>query len=223
MARKTIGERLEENPFIKLNDAVYERLREQIISLQYEPGARLVESQLAEELHVSRSPVKAALSRLEKENLVTQEPGKSSHVAPIRYEDCLMLLEARRGIEGQAAYLAAERITEEELEALKDALVGIKQADRANDPLRCARSDASLHRLVAEASRNRYLQEAFAPMRGNISRYLLYVLRKMKTQGLHEYEHHLGIYHARKSRSACLARDEMICSVEHMYQAMRYL
>lgn len=154
---------------------------------------------------------------------MTQEPGKSPYVAPIRYDDCLMLLEARRGIEGQAAYLAAERITEEELEALKDALMGIKQADRANDPLRCARNDASLHRLVVAASRNRYLQEAFAPMRGNISRYLLYVLQKMKAQGLHEYEHHLGIYHALKSRSACLARDEMIRSVEHMYQAMRYL
>lgn len=223
MSKKTIAERLEENPFIKLNDAVYERLREQIISLQYEPGTRLVESQLAEELNVSRSPIKAAFSRLEKENLVTQEPGKSPAVAPIRYEDCLMLLEARRGIEGQAAYLAAERITDGELEELKRILLALKQSDQERDPIRCAGSDARFHYIVMEAARNRYLQEAFAPMRGNISRYLLYVLRKMKTQGLHEYEHHLGIYHALKSRSACLARDEMIRSVEHMYQAMRYL
>lgn len=223
MSKKTIAERLEENPFIKLNDAVYERLREQIISLQYEPGTRLVESQLAEELNVSRSPIKAAFSRLEKENLVTQEPGKSPAVAPIRYEDCLMLLEARRGIEGQAAYLAAERITDGELEELKRILLALKQSDQGRDPIRCAGSDARFHYIVMEAARNRYLQEAFAPMRGNISRYLLYVLRKMKTQGLHEYEHHLGIYHALKSRSACLARDEMIRSVEHMYQAMRYL
>lgn len=138
-------------------------------------------------------------------------------------ENCLLLLEARRGIEGQAAYLAAERITDGELEELKRVLLELRQADREDDPMRCARSDAHFHYTVMEAARNRYLREAFVPMRGNISRYLLYVLQKMKTQGLHEYEHHLGIYHALKSRSACLARDEMIRSVEHMYQAMRYL
>lgn len=223
MAPETITERLEENPFTKLNDVVYEHLREQIISLHYEPGTRLVESQLAEELNVSRSPVKAALLRLEEENLVAQEPGKSPIVAPIRYEDCLMLLEARRGIEGQAAYLAADRITDEELEELKRAIQGMKRADQEGDPIRCARNDAKFHQLVMDAARNKYLQEAFAPMQGNISRYLLYVLRKMGPQGLREYEHHLGVYHALKYRSACLARDEMIRSVEHMYHAMRYL
>lgn len=218
-----ISRRLEENPFLKLNDAVYEHLRDQIIALRLEPGTRLVESQLAQAMQVSRSPVKAALLRLEGEQLVQQEPGKSPIVAPIRYEDCLQLLEARRGIEGQAAYLAAERITDRELEKLKQALLDLKQADQKGDPAQCAESDARFHQLVINASRNQYLADSFALLRGNISRYLLYVLRRMEPEGLGEYEHHRGVYHALKNRCGSLARDEMIRSVEHMYHAMRYL
>ena len=67
MPQEIISERLKENPFVKLNDAVYEHLREQIISLAYESGMRLVESQLAEELKVSHSPIIAALQRLQEE------------------------------------------------------------------------------------------------------------------------------------------------------------
>ena len=218
-----IRRQLEENPFLKLNDAVYECLREQIITLRYGPGTRLVESQLAGELQVSRSPVKAALLRLEGEKLVCQEAGKSPIVAPVRYEDCLQLLEARRGIEGQAAFLAAERITGEELEGLKGALLDIKEADQAGDPIRCARSDARFHQLVIDASRNQYLRDAYALVRGNISRYLLHVLRGMEKQGLREYAHHRGIYHAVRIRCGSLARDEMVRSIENMYCAMRYL
>lgn len=217
-----IYRQLEENPFLKLNDAVYERLRDQIIDLRFEPGARLVESQLAESMQVSRSPVKAALSRLESEKLVRQEPGKSPVVAPIRYEDCLQLLEARRGVEGQAAYLAAERITDGELEELKRALLDMKRADQEGDPVQCARSDARFHLLVIKASRNQYLDDAFSLLRGNIARYLLYVLRRMEG-GPREYGHHRGVYHALKNRCGSLARDEMIRSVEYMYPAMRYL
>lgn len=223
MPQEIISERLKENPFVKLNDAVYEHLREQIISLAYESGMRPVESQLAEELKVSHSPISAALQRLQEENLVEREVGKSPIVAPIRYRDCLMLLEARRGIEGQAAYLAAERINDTELEELKRIMLGLKRAGEDGDPVQCARNDACFHGLIMKAARNKYLQDTFASMQGNIFRYLLYVLRKMQSEGLHEFEHHLGAYHALKNRSACLARDEMIHSVEHMYHAMRYL
>lgn len=223
MPQAPIAEQLEENPFTKLNDAVYECLREQIIDLRREPGTRLVESQLAEALKVSRSPVKAALLRLERENLVEQAPGKSPVVSPIRYEDCLTLLEARLGIESQAACLAAERITAGELEELKQALLGLKQSDRTGDAAQCAKWDARFHQIVINAAQNKYLWEAYVPLQGNISRYLLYVLRKMEKQGLREYEHHRGIYQALKLHCGSLASAEMARSVEHMYSAMRYL
>lgn len=223
MTQDAISRQREENPFAKLNDTVYRHLREEIISLRRSPGSRLVESKLAEELRVSRSPVKAALLRLEGESLVVRAEGKSPRVAPILYEDCLLLLEARRGIESQAALLAAERITDGELEELKEALLGLKRADRAGDPARCAESDARFHRIVITAARNRYLRDAYTLLQGNISRYLLYVLRRMEPGGLRKYEHHRGIYFALKNRCGTLAREEMLHSVEQMYPAMRYL
>lgn len=224
MTPKPMQEALEENPFAKLNDTVYQYLRERIITLEYEPGLRLVEAQLSEELGVSRSPVKAALKRLEQEDLVRQEPGKSPFVSPIRYEDCRMLLEARRGIEGCAARAAAEKITDGELEELRQALVQIKRSDQAGDPVQCAKNDTRFHLLVVEAARNKYLRDAYGLLQGNILRYLLYVLKQMRSdEGLREYEHHRPVYAALKSRSGVLAQEEMVRSIEHMYHAMRYL
>lgn len=223
MVQNPIQKALEENPFAKLNDTVYQYLRERIITLEYEPGFRLVEAQLSEELVVSRSPVKIALQRLEQENLVEREPGKSPVVSPIRYEDCRMLLEARRGIEGCATRAAAEKITDEELEQLRQALLRMKRSDQACDPVQCAKNDARFHLLVVEAARNKYLRDAYGLLQGNVLRYLLYVLRQMRFEGLREYEHHYPVYAALKNRSGVLAQEEMIRSIEHMYHAMRYL
>lgn len=223
MSQNFIARQREENPFVKLNDTVYEQLRDRIITLRYEPGTRLVESQLAEELRVSHSPVKDALLRLERERLIAREPGKSPVVTSIRYEDCQMLLEARRGIEGCAARAAAEKISSEELEKLKQALLHMRRSDQAGDPIQCVRDDARFHQLVVAAARNRYLLEAYQAYQGNVLRYLLYVLRKMGPNGLREYEHHRPVYSAIKNRSGILAQEEMILSIEHMYPAMRYL
>ena len=213
----------ENNPFKPINETVYTYLYQATIGLEFKPGTLLVESKIAAELNVSRSPVKAALRRLERENLVEWPSGKSPRVAAIRYEDCAALLEARKAFESSAVYYAAGRITDDELVQLRQALLRLK----IQTPVQCsddyAKADASFHQLIVNASRNRYLIDAYAMIQSSLLRYRLYIMRRMDITELHEYEHHLPVYLALKNHCATLAREELLVSIEHMSGALHYL
>src|ERR1700761_2043851 len=92
-----------------VNDAsLYERLRDAILSLELAPGARLSERGLEPEFGASRTPIRAALMRLESEGLV-QRDGKNWQVTPINLEEIQALYEYRRVIESALCRMVIER------------------------------------------------------------------------------------------------------------------
>lgn len=205
------------------NERVYRYIYNAIIDLRLKPGAKLIELQIANELQVSRTPVKAALQRLEYENLVVRPFGKSPQVASIDYADCAAMLEARKGIEGTAAYYAASRITEDELDELWEILQRIKIGEDVHSPEESSKTDAEFHQLIVNASRNKYIIDAYMLIQSSLHRYRLYILRQLNIREQREYEHHLPVYYALKNRSGILAREEIIASLENMREAMRFI
>ena len=111
-----------------LRDVVFENLREAILEGKLEPGQRIMEVQLAEQLGVSRTPVREAIRKLELEGLVVMLPRKGAYVADMSLKDIIDVLEIRSSLEGLAAYLAADRITEEGVERLKAIAEDFKQS-----------------------------------------------------------------------------------------------
>lgn len=128
---------------------VYDRLRRAIVEGRYPPGARLVEQRLAEELDVSRTPVREAVRRLESEGLVVVERNRGAHVRPLSEGEIADLYEVRSRLEAYAAELAAARATAEDLVALRAASASFAEAAAA----------AGRHRSVAAV---RALDEANA-------------------------------------------------------------
>ena len=118
------------NPLVHLWDAVYEILYQKIICLDIEPGASLSDTLLAKELGISRTPIQNALLRLQDDGLVIQTRGHAFCVKALKKAGCQQLMEARMAIEGQAAYLAAERITGKNLSLLQESLDGFEDALR---------------------------------------------------------------------------------------------
>ena len=102
-----------------LRDVVFENLREAILEGQLKPGQRLMEVQLAEQLGVSRTPVREAIRKLELEGLVVMLPRKGAYVANMSLKDVIDALEVRASLEGLSASLAAERISDIDLKKLK--------------------------------------------------------------------------------------------------------
>lgn len=121
----------------------------------YHPGDRLVESDLAERLGVSRTPVREALQRLETQGMLARD-GRSLIVASLDHNQLAELYTVRAELEGLAARLAARHATAEEVRVLR----GMVEDDRnliGGDPRALSRANKRFHRLVHLASHNRFL------------------------------------------------------------------
>ncbi|MFZ3580770.1 GntR family transcriptional regulator [Loktanella sp. DJP18] len=132
----------------------YTLILEAIDSHIYKPGDRLVESELADRLGVSRTPVREALQRLETQSLLTRD-GRSLIVASLDHTQMAELYVVRGTLEGLAARLAARHATPEEVAVLRDMLA----ADQAlrNDPAGLSRANRRFHKQIHLASHNRFL------------------------------------------------------------------
>jgi len=102
-----------------LREAVQDAIRAAILAGRYLPGDRLLEDQLAQELDVSRNPVREALQALTTEGFVVIEPRRGARVATISPKRAGELFEVRGVLEGLAGRLAAERRTPEQLRELQ--------------------------------------------------------------------------------------------------------
>jgi len=120
----------------------------------YRPGDRLVESELAERLGMSRTPVREALQRLETQSLLARD-GRSLIVASLDHNQLSELYVVRSELEGLAAGLAARHATAEEVRVLR----AMVTADNAlvDDPPALARANRRFHKQIHLASHNRYL------------------------------------------------------------------
>ena len=97
-----------------VQDAVVERLRALILSRQLQPGQRLVQADLAEQLGVSRTPIRDALTRLAHEGLVNLTSYKSATVACFSAADLEEIFAVRIGLESYAAFMAARHVADAE-------------------------------------------------------------------------------------------------------------
>ncbi len=120
----------------------------------YRPGARLVESELADRFGVSRTPIREALQRLETQGLLSRD-GRSLIVASLDHNQMAQLYVVRTELEGLAARLAAQHAAAEEIKVLQDMV----ETDRAliDDPAALSRANRRFHKQIHLASHNQYL------------------------------------------------------------------
>jgi len=143
-----------------LRDVVFETLRDAIITQVLKPGERLMEIQLADEMGVSRTPVREAIRKLELEGLVVMVPRKGAYVAGVSMKDIHEVYEVRSALEMLAVTLAAERITEEELDALeRQVLRESEEEDKqdSSDLNNIVYIDSSFHDIIYQAAHNQRL------------------------------------------------------------------
>lgn len=140
-----------------LREIVYEQLKMRIMTGDITPGTRMMEVSLAERMGVSRTPVREAIRKLEKEGLVVIEPRRGAYASEISLSDMVDVMEVREELEGLAASLAAKRITEEEIEELKGITEGYKKAIEDGDTEKIIHYDELFHKTIISFSGNKTL------------------------------------------------------------------
>ncbi len=140
---------------------VFERLRDEILSMELRPGQLIDESNLADRFKVSRSPVREALVRLAAEGLVVTVPNKGTVVAPLNLDEFPAYVDALDLIQRAVFRLAARHHTEADLASIRAANEEFRTHVRANDALGMIRQNATLHLAMAAAGRNRILTDTY--------------------------------------------------------------
>ena len=161
-----------------LRELVFENIRQAIVKGIFAPGERLMEIQLADDLGVSRTPVREAIRKLELEGFVVMIPRRGTYVANLSIKDINDVYEIRISLDVLAAGLAAERIEPEELEELNRLLLEISEAARTGPMDKIVRLDTAFHDVLYKASRNdrllniiNNLREQITGIRGTSMRY----------------------------------------------------
>ena len=154
-----------------LRDVVFENLRAAILDGNLKAGQRLMEVQLAEQLGVSRTPIREAIRKLELEGLVVMLPRKGAYVANMSFKDLIDVLEIRASLEGLAAYLAAERRSDEEIVALEQVAKEIETCVREADIEGVLKKDIDFHEKIFMMANNKKLYQLITSLWEQVHRF----------------------------------------------------
>jgi len=157
--------------FRPLGEIVYEALRDAIINQVLKPGERLMETELADEMGVSRTPVREAIRKLELEGYVVMIPRKGAYVAGLSIKDINEVFEIRGALEALAAGLAAQRATQEEIEEMQRNVYMEAAHWETSDLIKTIELDTKFHELIYTASRNNRLLNMIKDLRDQVQRF----------------------------------------------------
>lgn len=176
-----------------LRDGVVHQLRQAIVSGRFEPGERLFEDQIADELEVSRNPVREALQALAREGFVELAPRRGARVATISGLRVQELFEVRESLEGLVARLAATRRTDSQLAEMQTLVaVGSVAAEEGRlDEL--PDLNTRFHELLSAAAHNELLADQLHRLRHLIE--WIYA-RRISERSARSWFEHVGIVEA---------------------------
>lgn len=202
-----------------LREMVFESLREAINLGRLRPGERLMEIQLAEEMGVSRTPVREAIRKLELEGFVAMVPRKGAYVAGISVKDIVDVFEIRSSLEALAAGLAAERITDEEMELLERSLVKVSEFSTDENIKAIVDGDINFHDIIYKASRNHRLVQIINHLQEQIHRFRMTSLSQPGRTKI-ALEEHKSIVEAISDRNVELAQQLAREHIENAEQSL---
>lgn len=148
-----------------VREILYETLKEDILSEQYEAGFHLRERELAKTFGVSTTPLKEALRRLEQEGLVYTLARKGTFVSKSIMSSVEEINWARSSLEGVAARLAAMKITEKELEQLEAIIEKMAIYTEEKNSEELMKLNLIYHQLIRKAAKNDYIAQQIEAVR----------------------------------------------------------
>lgn len=199
-----------------IRDIVYATLRDALLQGHCEAGERLVETQLAQQLRVSRTPVREALRMLEQDGLAVAVPRRGTVVAKLKIDDAVEIYDLRAVLEGLCARLAAEQITERELKQLRGKLE--KMRPHSANHKAYMKAHADFNQIIIAASRSERIALLIDTFAGQLRR-LRGVSLASKERQEEAWKEHEAIVEALIARDSVRAEALARQHVEHAKRA----
>lgn len=142
-----------------LNQKIYKVLKEKIVKGFIKPGSSLISTAIANDLNVSKTPVREALSKLASDGLLMVSPNKSMIVLDVSIEKVIEVLQVRGVLEGLAARITANNISELEVKKLEKTIKQMSLAVKLNNIENYCKYDDNFHKLILKICNNQTLIE----------------------------------------------------------------
>lgn len=207
-----------------LRQQVYDYILRQIIEVQLEPGERINVTKIAEQLGVSRTPIRSAMDQLAEDGLIKRVSDRGYQVTPIGMADCFDLCDARKILEGTAAAMAANNITSADLEILERSIIDAKECLGRQGFDDFAEQDTIFHETLLRSANNRYLLQVYEPIKIRINRYRYIISTYCRSTAEQDTSHavakHTCIFRAVKNRYSSVAQNEMEEHIAYTYRTL---
>lgn len=199
-------------------DLIYEAMRSDINSLKLKPGEKISEARMAKKYNVSRAPVRDAIRRLQQDKLVLVKPQIGTIVAPVSLEKARDICQIRLLLEPYAAEIAAERITDEDIQNLdKQFALLASYANKGEVKEKCIyATDSILHRMIWRLCGNKEIYQIIDGYQDEVHRIRQSTL-KLANRAVPTEEEMRRIYQALRYKDPLAARKAMY---EHILNLM---
>ena len=194
----------------------YRHLLRSIENGTLEPGARLREVDLAQQLEISRTPVREALRRLEAAGLVGNEPGSGLTVKRLDAHAISELYVMREVLEGSAAALAARNASPLEIAMLRE--LADRDASLLDDPARLVDNNRAFHQTLYRSAHNRYLLKTLSTLHVSLVLLGRTTLASVERAGA-AFNEHQAIVGALEKRDALAAESITRAHIRAAYKA----
>lgn len=215
-----------------VSEMVFNQMQEMIVSGEWAPGSKILsENELAAQMGVSRVTIRSAIQKLSSLGLVESRHGEGTYVCSLDGTQCFNTMlpmivlskvdreaihEFRTIIECSCARLAAQRITQEQIETLKNA--NEEMEANQNDPETAARWDMEFHKGLAHATANPYIAQVLDIVETIFTRSFVENINTMgATSGVH---YHRQIIQALELHDPELAFDRMLEHLNVVHETM---
>ena len=202
-----------------LRERIKDVMLQRIVSGEYAPGARLVETRIAQEMGVSQASVREALRDLEHIGCVSYEPYRGCSVRTFSADELVEAFPVRAALESLAAELACEAMTDAELDGLDALYAAMLAAARAGDAHEQSRADAALHGAIARGARNATLERQWTFLEPYSRTFI--TISRPGTDLVALAEEHLPILEALRARDGKRAAKAMHKHLMHAAKLLR--
>lgn len=202
---------------MSLTDDAYVAIKRMIVTLALAPDGSVDEGVLQQQLRIGRTPIREAVLRLERDQLVRIEPRRGVFVTAVDPDELSTLFETRAVVEPYAARLAAKRGTAESWQNMASELT---RAERLRDPAKLLLVDRRCHEIMWRAAGNRYLTDTLEMLYTHSERVWHLYLRKVADMHAAVTEHH-DVLDALSSGDADLAATLVESHVRHFDAEIR--
>jgi DNA-binding GntR family transcriptional regulator len=185
-----------------LREQVYRKLKESILNVMLEPNQRLIEEKLAAEMGTSRTPVREAIQKLEKEGLIHKLPRGGFAVNVIADEEIEEVFGVRSVLEGYAAYLATLRATDEDLRAMEGIVKQQEICLENGETDEIIRLNTDFHDILYACAKSKKLIAIINDLRDFIFRYRILILRYegMATIAIQDHKEMIALMKVKNAR-----------------------